>query len=53
MQWWDGGETLPERIREAGFDTDDPVLSRIMALARQLVEFPGFPVTCPNMSAAL
>jgi len=43
MQWWDGGETLPERIREAGFDTDDPVLSRIMALARQLVEFPGFP----------
>ena len=21
MQWWDGGETLPERISEAGFDT--------------------------------
>jgi len=43
MQWWDGGETLPERVREAGFDTDDPVLKRIVTLARQLVEFPGFP----------
>jgi error-prone DNA polymerase len=43
MQWWDGGETLPDRVREAGFDTDDPVLNRIVNLARQLVEFPGFP----------
>jgi error-prone DNA polymerase len=43
MQWWDGGETLPERVREAGFDTDDPVLKRIVTFARQLVEFPGFP----------
>jgi error-prone DNA polymerase len=43
MQWWDGGETLPERVREAGFDTRDPVLDRIVTLARQLVEFPGFP----------
>jgi error-prone DNA polymerase len=43
MQWWDGGETLPDRVREAGFDTDDPVLNRIVTLARQLVEFPGFP----------
>ena len=43
MQWWDGSETLPERVREAGFDTDDPVLERIVALARELVEFPGFP----------
>ena len=43
MQWWDGGETLPERVREAGFDTDDPILNRIVTLARQLVEFPGFP----------
>jgi error-prone DNA polymerase len=43
MQWWDGGETLPDRVREAGFDTDDPVLDRIVTMARQLVEFPGFP----------
>jgi error-prone DNA polymerase len=43
MQWWDGGETLPERIHEAGFDTQDPVLRRIMTMARELVLFPGFP----------
>jgi len=43
MQWWDGGETLPERVREAGFDTDDPNLNRIVTLARELVIFPGFP----------
>ena len=43
MQWWDGGDALPDRVREAGFDTDDPVLNRIVTLARQLVEFPGFP----------
>jgi DNA polymerase III alpha subunit/intein/homing endonuclease len=43
MQWWDGGETLPERVREAGFDMNDPVLQRIVSLARQLVAFPGFP----------
>jgi error-prone DNA polymerase len=43
MQWWDGSETLPDRVREAGFDTGDPVLQRIVTLARQLVEFPGFP----------
>ena len=43
MQWWDGSETLPDRVREAGFDTDDPVLGRIVTMARQLVEFPGFP----------
>jgi len=43
MQWWDGSETLPDRVREAGFDIDDPVLSRILTMARQLVEFPGFP----------
>jgi error-prone DNA polymerase len=43
MQWWDGTETLPDRVREAGFDTDDPMLNNIVTMARQLVEFPGFP----------
>jgi error-prone DNA polymerase len=43
MQWWDGSETLPERAREAGFDINDPVLNNILTMARQLVEFPGFP----------
>jgi error-prone DNA polymerase len=43
MQWWDGGETIPERLREAGFDPDNPVLARLLPLARELVAFPGFP----------
>jgi error-prone DNA polymerase len=43
MQWWDGTDTLPDRAREAGFDIHDPVLNNILGMARQLVEFPGFP----------
>ena len=43
MQWWDGGDTMPERLREAGFDPDNPVLAKLLPLARELVLFPGFP----------
>jgi error-prone DNA polymerase len=43
MQWWDGGETMPERLRAAGFDPDSPVLARLLPIARELVLFPGFP----------
>ena len=43
MQWWDGGETMPERLREAGFDPNSPVLARLLPLARELVRFPGVP----------
>ena len=43
MQWWDGGEAMPERLREAGFDPDNPTLARLLPLARELVLFPGFP----------
>jgi error-prone DNA polymerase len=43
MQWWDGGETMPERLQEAGFDPQDPTLARLLPLARELVLFPGFP----------
>src|SRR5882757_8165037 len=43
MQWWDGTEALPDRVREAGFDINDPMLNNIVTMARQLVEFPGFP----------
>jgi error-prone DNA polymerase len=43
MQWWDGGLTMPERLREAGFDVDSPWLARLLRLARELVAFPGFP----------
>jgi error-prone DNA polymerase len=43
MQWWDGGETMPERLREVGFDPDSPLLARLLPLARELVHFPGVP----------
>ncbi len=43
MQWWDGGEVLTQRLREAGFDPDSPVLARLLPLARELIAFPGFP----------
>jgi error-prone DNA polymerase len=43
MQWWDGGDAIPERLREAGFDPDNPVLAQLLPLARELVAFPGFP----------
>ena len=43
MQWWDGSEAMPGRLREAGFDPEDPALERLLALARELIAFPGFP----------
>jgi error-prone DNA polymerase len=43
MQWWDGGEVMRERLREAGFDPDGSMLARVLPLAHELVAFPGFP----------
>jgi len=43
MQWWDGSATMPERVREAGFDADSPWLRRLLPLACELTTFPGFP----------
>jgi error-prone DNA polymerase len=43
MQWWDGGEVMRERLREAGFDPDGSMLARLLPLAQELVAFPGFP----------
>ncbi len=43
MQWWDGGEVMRERLREAGFDPDGSALARLLPLAQELVAFPGFP----------
>ena len=39
MQWWDR-EIDPARIREAGFEPDNPVVRRLLALARELLGFP-------------
>jgi error-prone DNA polymerase len=38
--WWDGRAVHPDRVREAGFDPDNPVLRRLIALAGKLLGFP-------------
>jgi error-prone DNA polymerase len=43
MQWWDGGDVMRERLREAGFDPGGPMLARMLPLVQELVAFPGFP----------
>jgi error-prone DNA polymerase len=40
MQWWDGKDIAPERIRDVGFDPDNPLIARLLELARELVGFP-------------
>ena len=31
MQWWDGSTTIPERVRDAGFDADSAWRGRFIA----------------------
>ena len=38
--WWDGREVMPERIREAGFEPDNPAIVRLIALTNELMGFP-------------
>ncbi len=40
MQWWDGQRIDPERIRASGFEPEDPVISRLMALSAEILGFP-------------
>ena len=40
MQWWDGQRIDPQRIRACGFDPDDPVMARLIALAAEILGFP-------------
>ncbi|MGH8130282.1 MAG: error-prone DNA polymerase, partial [Steroidobacteraceae bacterium] len=40
MQWWDGHEVEDSRIRDAGFDTANPLIARVIALTRELIGFP-------------
>jgi error-prone DNA polymerase len=40
MQWWDGHEIADSRIQEAGFDTTNPRIARVLALTRELIGFP-------------
>ena len=38
--WWDGREVAAQRIREAGFAADNPVIERLVALTDELMGFP-------------
>jgi error-prone DNA polymerase len=40
MQWWDGQRIDPERIRASGFDPDDAVIARLIALSAEILGFP-------------
>jgi error-prone DNA polymerase len=40
MQWWDGPRIDPVRIRASGFDPDDPVIARLIALTAEILGFP-------------
>ena len=38
--WWDGRRVDPARIREAGFDPDNPLIARLVMLTGDLMGFP-------------
>ncbi len=40
LSWWDDPEALKQRIAEAGFDPESPVLRQVVELTRELVGFP-------------
>ncbi len=40
VQWWDGGGVDVGRLRACGFDADDPRVSRLIALAAQILGCP-------------
>jgi len=40
LAWWEDGNRLPERLREAGFDPASPVMKRLIELAGTLIGFP-------------
>ncbi len=40
MAWWDDDKLAPQRLREAGFDPENPLLHTILALTRELLQTP-------------
>ena len=38
--WWDGHTIAPDRLIEAGFDPDNPLMQMLLALTRELIGFP-------------
>ena len=59
MNWWDGRNVEAERVREAGFDPDNPVIRRLLVLVEQLMGFPrhlsqhvgGFVISAGSLDA--
>lgn len=58
MQWWDGDEVDPERVREAGLDPASPIVRRLLFLVSALIGFPrhlsqhagGFVISQSNLN---
>ena len=40
MQWWDGCQADPARVREAGLDPTSPMVRRLLFLVSSLIGFP-------------
>jgi error-prone DNA polymerase len=40
MVWWDGKEVIAERLREAGFEPDSPIMLRLASLVNLVIGFP-------------
>ncbi|MEN3354050.1 MAG: error-prone polymerase [Betaproteobacteria bacterium] len=40
LAWWDSRNAVPERLRDAGFDPDSPVMVHLVDLVASLVGFP-------------
>jgi len=40
LTWWDGGEALPDRLREAGLDPDDLATQQLLHLCREIAGMP-------------
>jgi error-prone DNA polymerase len=40
MAWWDGRRIIPQRLEEAGFDPQHPVIAELAELAQEVIGFP-------------
>jgi error-prone DNA polymerase len=40
LAWWDARDSIPLRLREAGFDPDSPVIQHLIELVTTLIGFP-------------
>jgi error-prone DNA polymerase len=38
--WWAGNSPIEDRLREAGFDPEAPIIRRVIGLARELIDHP-------------